>query len=174
MTAEQRPWLGWLIIAGVLAVPIWLLHQASGDWRATGAIVGVLVLMGWRVLAVAAQQRAELAASRANESICEFARSFPRASLDPVLVRAVYETVQAQMGTPAVPIRCTDRFAEDLDLDGDDLDEVYLEVAELTQRSTADGEKNPFSGKVQRVADLVSFLEHQPPLLPSPAVRSQG
>jgi hypothetical protein len=67
-----------------------------------------------------------------------------------------------------VPIRAADRFLEDLDLDGDDLDEIHGEAALLAGRSTADAEKNPMGKNVKTVGDLVAFLHHQDRLNPVP------
>ncbi|MES2709861.1 MAG: hypothetical protein V4726_24910 [Verrucomicrobiota bacterium] len=55
-----------------------------------------------------------------------------------------------------------DRLTADLRLDSDDIDEVYWEVADTCGYETEGGEQNPFRGRVETVADLVHFLQHQP------------
>lgn len=153
--------IGWLILGFFVAGTLAMVRHATGNWAGTAAVVGVLMAIGWICSLKAARRKASLAHQRKKESICGFARSFDRHATDPVILRAVYETVQGQMGPPVVPIRAADRFLEDLDLDGDDLDEIYGEAALLAGRSTADAEKNPGWGGVETVGDLVTFLHHQ-------------
>ena len=111
---------------------------------------------------VRSQRFAQLVAARPAESICEFARSFDRHSANTVLIRSVYETVQKQIGGSPVPLRVSDRLLEDLDLDGDDLDEIAVDAAALARRSLDSTDSNPLYGRVTTVKDLVDFLRHQP------------
>lgn len=152
---------GWVIAGLFVAGMIATIRLGTGGWSGTAAVVGAFVLLGWVASLKSARRKESLAHERKEESICGFARSFDRHATDPVILRAVYETVQAQMCPPTVPIRATDRFLEDLDLDDDDLDEIYGEEALLTCRSMADAEKNPVWGGVKTVGDLVTFLHHQ-------------
>lgn len=152
---------GWVIAGLFVGGMIAVVRLATGNWAGTAAVVGILVAIGWISSLKAARRKQTLARERKEESICGFARSFDRHASDPVILRAVYETVQAQMGPPVVPIRAADRFLDDLDLDGDDLDDIYGEAALLAGRSTADAEKNPVWGGVATVGDLVTFLHHQ-------------
>lgn len=152
---------GWVIAGLFVGGMIAVVRLATGNWAGTAAVVGVLVAIGWISSLKAARRKQTLARERKEESICGFARAFDRHTSDPVILRAVYETVQARMGPPVVPIRAADRFLDDLDLDGDDLDDIYGEAALLAGRSTADAEKNPVWGGVKTVGDLVTFLHHQ-------------
>ena len=151
-----------LFVAGMIAT----IRLATGSWTGTAGCLGILVATGWIISLKAARRKESLAHERKEESICGFARSFDRHATDPVILRAVYETVQAQRGPPTIPIRAADRFLEDLDLDDDDLDEIYGEAALLACRSTADAEKNPLWNRVKTVGDLVAFLHHQDRDLP--------
>jgi len=152
---------GWVVSGLFVAGMIATIRLVTGSWSGTATIVGALVAVGWLASLKAARRKEALAKDRKEESICGFARSFDRRATDPVILRAVYETVQAQMGPPMMPIRAADRFLEDLDLDDDDLDEIYGEAALLACRSTVDAEKNPMWGGVKTVGDLVTFLHHQ-------------
>lgn len=105
-----------------------------------------------------------MARARAGESICTFARAFPRRAVDPRVVRAVYEEVQRWCTIPGepLPLRATDRFEEDLRVDGDTLEDIVSDIAERSRRSPDRPRKNPYYGKVKTVGDLVYFLSHQP------------
>lgn len=104
----------------------------------------------------------EMTKRRSNESICDFAKSFPRRTTDTLVLRAVYESLQDFVASPSVPIRSLDRLVEDLRLGVEDLDDLVDEVSELAGRSTDDWEKNPYFGKVETVGDLVRFTMVQP------------
>ena len=154
----------WLILAAYVGVIVLLLHRMIGSWVGTGAVLVALTLIGWRASVVRARRFKILATARADESICQFARSFDRQSSDMVLIRSVYETVQEQIrGTP-VPLRADDRLLEDLDLDDDDLNEILVDVARLANRSLDSTASNPLYGQITTVRHLVEFLHHQPRL----------
>ena len=162
--AKARPGFQWreavLLVAigvGVLSILFFTTHS----WVATFGIVACFHAV-WRFLdARDARWVSSLVSARSAESICGFVRSFPRRSVDPLLLRAVYEGVQQQMGSTVVPIRASDRFGVDLRLEPDDIDEIYWEVADLCGYQTEGGELNPFHGRVETVANLVCFLRHQ-------------
>lgn len=129
----------------------------------TAAMVMVL-WVAWSIRRERARLRA-IAAARAGESICGFARSFDLRRIDPLVVRAVHERLQRALARswPAFPIRASDRLAQDLGLDADDLDmDIAPALAERTGRSLASTAANPFYGKVVTVSDLVCFFNHQP------------
>jgi hypothetical protein len=69
----------------------------------------------------------QLTRERAGESLCTFARSFPRKERDPWILRAVHEELSSNLGIDGkmVPIRPSDRLNEDLRLDSEDL-ELWL------------------------------------------------
>ena len=163
MQSERRMSIfGWLVVTAFVGFCIWGIHQITGSWIGTGAVVGVLSLICWRASVASSQRFAELAAARPSESICDFARSFDCRATDTVLIRSVYETVREQMSGPPVPLRASDRFLEDLDLDDDDLDEIAVDAAALALRSLDSTDCNPLYGRVSTVQDLVEFLHHQP------------
>lgn len=115
------------------------------------------------VVAIRDQQRREdLAAERQADSICTFARSFPRRSVDPWVVRAVYEELPRAFGL-RLPPRATDRFDDDYRILDDDLDDLIVDVADRVGRSLDAPEDNPHYGRVETVGDVVRFLSAQPP-----------
>ncbi|WP_213627379.1 hypothetical protein [Pseudomonas sp. Pc102] len=130
----------------------------------------LLVVAAMLVLAGVIQHHADLrhfrrmAELRHGESICQFARSFPRREVDTSVVRAVYEELHAYLGG-TVPIRVGDHLDRDLRVDSEDLDLDLIEaMAARCGRTLEDCELNPWFGKVDHVQDLVRFLEHQPSL----------
>lgn len=138
-------------------------------WSITLQPMLPLVLAGV-VLLVGQQLRRErdhllrLAAQRQGESICQFARAFPRREVDAWVIRAVYESLSRYIGGH-LPIRADDQLKQDLWLDDDDLDlDLLDEMARLCGRSLERGEENPWFGRVERVRDLVLFLNRQPVL----------
>lgn len=86
----------------------------------------LLLIISVVTLLVAHQLRQErnhlraLAAQRQGESICQFARAFPRRQVDTWVLRAVYESLHGYLGG-RLPIRADDRLKQDLRLDDDDL-----------------------------------------------------
>jgi hypothetical protein len=107
----------------------------------------------------------QLPASRVDESICQFARSFEIRRTDTWVLRAVYEELQEHLCwvSPAFPVRADDSIDDDLLIDRDDLDlEIVWRIAERARRSLEHPEQNPFYAKVATVRDLVSFFLHQP------------
>lgn len=163
LDADRLPTLAsWLIVGLFVGAMVALIRLGTGSWIDTAMCLGILGAIGGVISVRAVRRKEALANGRGGESICSFARSFDRHSTDPVVLRAVYETIQAQMGPPAVPIRAADRFLEDLGLDDEDLDEIYGEAALLACRPTDDAERNPMWSHVRTVGDLVAFLHHQP------------
>ena len=107
-----------------------------------------------------------LASEREGESICTFARSFPRRSVDTWILRAVFEEFQpyCPLGDGATfPLRATDRIFEDLAMDGEDIEDIVVAAADRSGRSLDSYKRNPYYGRVESVVDVVRFLAHQPP-----------
>ncbi len=109
------------------------------------------------------RQRRRLAASRAGETICEFARSFNRGT-DTWILRAVYQEMSKFLAVEdkPTPIRAEDHTESDLKIDPEDLDDLAVDIAGRSGRSMTDAKHNPFYRKVHTVRDMVGFLEHQP------------
>ena len=108
--------------------------------------------------------RKAVAASRGEEGICEFARSFDCRAVDTWVVRAVFEELQEELGeVRAFPLKAADRFVEELRIDLEELDMTHVPaIAARTGRSLERSASNPYWGKVRSVADLVHFFNAQP------------
>ena len=146
----------WILLSGSL-LAVWV--QPRLLWIGAGLVV-LGLWMAWRER----RHLAHLAAQRQGESICQFARAFPRREVDTWVIRAVYESLHGYLGG-RLPIRADDRLKQDLRLDDDDLDlDLLEEMARLSGRSLERVEDNPRFGRVDRARDLVLFLDRQPRL----------
>jgi hypothetical protein len=128
------------------------------------AVLWPFLLQGWF-----ARRRhlRRLVEQRPGEDIGTFARAFDRhiEPFDPWVVRATWDALVpcVRHGDWHVPLRPTDRLAEDL---GIDLDEFRLELLEevaVRSRHTLDNpENNPVPWEIETVGDLVRFVTLQP------------
>ena len=102
-------------------------------------------------------------AERTDESICTFARAFDLRTVDPWIVRAVWDDLQTYVrtGNRDFPIRPSDDIAEDLSIDPEDIEDVATRAAQRAGRSMEDAVLNPFHGSVRTAGDLVRFLNAQ-------------
>lgn len=105
---------------------------------------------------------ARLAAERRDESICSFARSFPRRSVDPWVLRAMHEELGRLLGS-SLPPRPTDRFCEEYRMLDEDVEDLIVGVADRAGRSLDKPEENPHYADIGTVGGLVRFLSAQPP-----------
>lgn len=103
---------------------------------------------------------------RTNATICHFARAFERRAVDTWILRATYEQLSESHGKP---IRADDDLF-DL-VDAEEVDFEVLEVADRCGRSLDHPEANPFHEGLTTVRDLVQFLNHQPMLPATRALR---
>lgn len=128
------------------------------------AVCGAIGFSGWWDLGRTEKRRAALSASRGDEGLCQFARSFDSRQVDTWIIRAVFDALQEELGGSGVfPLRASDRLAEDLHIDHEDLDLALAPViAARTGRTLDDCSANPYWGKVTTVADLVHFFNAQP------------
>lgn len=126
-------------------------------------IVSGVIVLGVIGSVVLERRMRRLAQSRAEEDLCTFARTFDCRVVDPWIIRAVYEEVQACLGQnlQPFPMRATDRLAEAFGIVDEDLDELATAAAGRAGRSLDRPEKNPVK-RVDTVGDLVHFLNHQP------------
>lgn len=104
-----------------------------------------------------------LAAERAGEGICTFARAFPRRSVDPWIIRAVHQGVQPWCAFRGglLPVRADDPLDGLLGMVDEDVDDLVMEVATRAGRSLDGAERNPVRA-VATVGDVVRFVSHQP------------
>ena len=136
---------------------------------ATWAFLTVLILLPWCLAAAESKRLRALAASRAGEGICQFARQARCRENDPRVVRAVYEELAHQTARLAkaadFPVRWDDAIWQTLKMDEKDVENAYLPVmAWRAGRSLDKTRENPWAGKVETAGDLVRFLNAQPRL----------
>ncbi|XLZ71791.1 hypothetical protein ABT364_07425 [Massilia sp. SR12] len=129
----------------------------------TGLVCGCIWYSASQDLKRSRQQQAAVIASRGDERLCEFARSFNSRDVDTWIIRAVFEELQKELGGARVfPLRASDRFIEDLCIDLEDLDMVLVPaIAARTSRSLDDCRSNPYWGEVKTVAELVYAFNAQ-------------
>lgn len=109
-----------------------------------------------------AEKRRALAAGRAGQNICQFARAFDIRQVDSWAIRAVWNVLSDEL-EHTLPLRAQDRLEEDLDLVGDalDLESLFIEAAWLCGRDLTDLEHNPFL-PIITAHDMVLALNAQP------------
>lgn len=136
---------------------------------ATLAFLTILILLAWCLAAAESKRLRALAASRAGEGICQFARQARCRENDPRVVRAVYEELAHQTARFAkaadFPVRWDDAIWQTLKMDEKDVENAFLPVmAWRAGRSLDKTRENPWAGKVETAGDLVRFLNAQPRL----------
>lgn len=154
---QKATFRAWIFLAAVVACLVWgVIVSAPVRWGLLGsfALIAVLSLLHRRRLKRIKNERTE-------DSICTFSRALPAKQHDTWVVRAVYEEICRQAGAP---IRPSDEVAKFWGIDGEDMDDVILRIAHRARRSLKDVQQNPLCGKVVTVADVIAFIEHQPPV----------
>lgn len=136
----------------VLALPALL---APSGW--IGSVVLLVSFVFWWRNATARSNAYR--ATRSNETICTFARSFARRSVDTCVVRAVWNEFHEWL-----PVRAEDHLYDDLGMDDIDLDIQWERLASRCGRTLDDHQKNPWIGRITTVRDVVRFLDAQPKL----------
>ena len=106
-----------------------------------------------------------LAYARPRDSICSFRAAFDVRTVDPWVIRAVYEAVQEYLRSsyPDFPVHPEDRLETDLLIDGDDL---AFDIAEQISQRTGRSLKHPialaWNKPVLTTGDLVHFFNRIP------------
>lgn len=163
----EVPWT----TSAFVAVGAGVVFAAVVLWFAVAEPIFGLTLAGLAVVGFVLQRRSDrrlrrMAADRAGENICSFVRAFDRRTVDPWVLRAIYEELQpyCRFRGGMLPLRATDRVVEDLQIDGEEMDYLALDIARRAWRCMERTEINPFYGRVETVQDLVCLLLHQPTL----------
>ena len=102
-----------------------------------------------------------IAADRVGDNICTFARAFDRRTVDPWTIRAAYDELQGyfgRIGRP-FPIRASDRFKDDLKMDGDDLCDLLFAIAERSRHDITFLDANP---QIHTIGELVTCISNLP------------
>jgi hypothetical protein len=131
------------------------------------SVILLLAVISWVLAMVDRWKRRRSISNRAGESICTFVASFDCRRTDTWILRAIYEELSRNLavGGHPMPIRAEDECSEKvLGIDGEDLNDLTIDIAFRAKRSLENAEQNPLYGKVCTVRDLVNFLEHQPRL----------
>lgn len=171
MPGSPRPVLPWPIaifalalIALLLALPV----TVSAGWIAgtlfAGFVLGTVATVTVLAAIADGKRLGTLAAERPGESICTFARSFDRRTVDTWILRAVYEELQpyGEFGGVTMPLRASDDLEEVLGIDAEELETLVEDIAHRACRSLDRYDRNPFYGRITTVGDLVWFFENQP------------
>ena len=143
----------WLAGAGFVAGLAWFAYNDPAALAGTLGVITFFYLVAWL-------NTLRIKAARAGEDIGTFARSFDYRNVDPWVLRAVYEETATEV---EYPVLADDRL-RDVFADGLDLNDALDRMAFRARRSLDGAEVNPFYDRVERVRDLVHFLDHQPPL----------
>jgi hypothetical protein len=140
------------------------------EWG-TNAAIGyllfavILLILIWPSHYFTERKLKALISARSDDSICTFARSFDRRSVDPWVIRAVWNELQICMNRKEgpFPIRASDNLWKDLLIDEDDIAmDMIKYLPPLIGRSIETMEENPYYGCVQTVEDLVLFFNALP------------
>ncbi len=102
-----------------------------------------------------------IAAKRAGESICQFARAFDRRTVDTWIIRASYEAIQQELADvmPDFPVHVGDRITRDLGIDPEDLyDDLMPAIARRCGRVFVAPDKQWQGPPITTVGDLVHAL----------------
>jgi hypothetical protein len=102
-----------------------------------------------------------IAGERHNDSICTFARSFDRRTVDPWTIRATYDELQQYFGRGKsnFPFRASDRFKEELKMDGEDLCDLVYSIAERSRHDITFLDDAP---QIYTVGELVTCISNLP------------
>jgi hypothetical protein len=142
-----------LFLAGVA----WLCIEKPIALAIVSAIIIYLV-----IATVKENSRLRLMTSeRAEDSICTFARAFDKRIIDPWTIRAAYDELQEYFGSleRPFPIRASDRFKEDLKMDGDDLCDLLFSIAKRSKHDITSLDDNL---QISTVGELVACISNLP------------
>jgi hypothetical protein len=159
-------WWQWIFPCALLGACAYLIAAATWWHLALGAVAALaLAVSTKRELRRNRLQLEALAERRPGDSICQFARSFERRTVDTWVIRAVYEELADYLrwDRPDFPVHADDNLGLDLKIDSDELDDLLIEPIALRSGRTLDNaEANPLWGKVSTARDLVLFFNAQP------------
>ena len=160
----QAGFTGWcflILIGGGLT------YVLIGHPVVTIATVAEFLVLSGLLERTRARKVVTAAETRREEDIGSFARAFDRRGADPVdpwAIRAVWNALvplTAARGV-TIPLRPSDRVADDLLLDPDDLEDLIPLLVEQCERAPGNWRTNPYYPRIQTVADLVFFISSQP------------
>lgn len=176
LAREPAPrWRGWTVL-GICAVGLAyaLVVRPLGSL----VLIGGVLLLGWLYDRPRVRRFAIERPSRPNEDFGSFVRAFDligAAPVDPWAVRVVWEAVLplTALRGPAIPLRPTDRFALDLDVDPEEVEELIPSLVERCGRTVGNWSANPYFAGLATVGALVHFISAQPFEHPGPRIAAR-
>ena len=165
--------VAFVVLFALLAGVLYGAYRLLRDFVSTGnpfifAVALFVVLLSVSGMVDSRKRRARLSAlaqARQGESICQFARAFPRRDVDAWVIRAVWETVMAWGGRDLVrlnfPLRADDSLALFALDDDEELFDALSDAATRAGRTLEDLEHNPFFPLIT-LRDMVMALNAQP------------
>jgi len=161
--------ISWVWLLGVLLAGFGYFVYASSN---TARYVTAALIFAFCVCVAVINKREKrrlegICSTRAEESICTFARSFSTRDVDTWVIRAAHQEIQQLMKSymSAFPVRASDALLDDLHIDSDDIEDLLVDIAARSGHALDETEKNPFYGKINTVRDLVLFVNAQPRLV---------
>ena len=161
---EARVTLGGKAAIGALATGLGAVLIA-----APLVVVGVIGVLAAGTIALErrrAVRMGPLLTAREGEDVGTFARAFDRrqGALDPWAIRAVWNTVMPMTSTRGklIPLRPTDTFVEDLEIDPEDIEYVIPKLVLQCDRDIEGYATNPYYSELSFVGGLVRFISSQP------------
>jgi len=130
-------------------------------------LIGGVLLVGWLYDRPRARRISVERQSRPNEDFGSFVRAFDLtgpAPVDPWAVRVVWEAVLplTALRGPAIPLRPADRFAADLGVDPEEVEELIPSLVGRCGRAVGNWSANPYFSGLATVGALVHFISAQP------------
>lgn len=128
-------------------------------------LVGILFIFSYINNKKYKRKILEIANSRPDYDIGNFAKSFDCRQVDTWIIRAVYEQTQKYLESiyPEFPLHPEDKIYEDIFQDPDDFEmDLVDEIAQRSGRSLDNIEKNPYSQKLETIRDVVLMFNEQP------------
>jgi len=162
--APSPRWRG-LLTLGICAVGLayGLVVQPLGSL----VLIGCILFFGWLYDRPRTRRLAIERPLRPNEDFGSFVRAFDLEDpepVDPWAVRVVWEAVLplTALGGPAIPLRPADRFALDLGVDPEEVEELIPSLVERCGRVVGNWSANPYFAGLATVGALVHFISAQP------------
>jgi hypothetical protein len=157
-------WQGWAVL-GVCAVG--LIYALVVQPLGSLALIGAVLAVGWLYDRPRGRRLGVERLSRPNEDYGTFVRAFDQSGPDPVdlwAVRVVWEAIHplTALRGPAIPLRPADRFALDLGVDPEEVEEIVPGLVERCGRTVGNWSANPYFSGLSTVGALVHFISAQP------------
>ncbi|WP_415896030.1 hypothetical protein ACMXYQ_07065 [Neptuniibacter sp. PT34_22] len=127
-------------------------------------VIGVIVILMLILGTFEHIRMQRLSGERGEVDVCKYAKSFDYRSVDTKIMREVWNELHLWLGKydgKAFPIKTEDKFEDTYNMDPEDLDDIYLAIADRLGINTENPQKKPYFNKVTSVKNLVLFLHHQ-------------